>query len=51
MIIPALSTSTRLLLAAGFVVAMVMCVGPALGQVSFYELRELNDSFVGRFRW
>ena len=49
--IPALPTSARLLLAAGFVVAMVVCVGPALGQVSFYELRELSGSFVSIFRW
>jgi hypothetical protein len=51
MIIPALPTSTRLLLGAGFVVALVVCIGPALGQVSLEELRELNSMFESIFRW
>ncbi len=51
MMIPALPTSTRLMLAAGFVVALVVCAGPVMGQVSLHELCELNESFVSMFSW
>ena len=49
--IPALPTSTRLLLAAGFVVGLVVCIGPVLSQVSLEELRELNTSLVSILGW
>lgn len=51
MMIPALRTSTRLLLAAGFVLVVVACMGPALSLVSLAELRELNSSLVSMLSW